>query len=219
MFMPANSAVGQATEKKPTSEPAPQHRLRAEAVGLAHDHGEQRRGHVGADVEQPRAVAHQRGALDIRADHDARAVDQVEHRDVERVAQLHEARALVGAVGVDRAGEVMRIVGDHAHRPALDADEGGDDADAELRPQSPARSPCRRSCAGSRACRRGAGDSPESTMPQLALVVRLPMLAIAPWKYERYFFTVSTASTSSLTRMSTTPFGTWNDIGPTSSGV
>ncbi len=29
---------------------------------------------------------------------------------------------------------------------------------------------------------------------------------------------MSTASNSSLTRMSTTPFGTWNDIGPTSSG-
>ena len=54
-------------------------------------------------------------------------------RDVERVAELHEARALVGAVGIDRAREMMRIVGDHAHRPAFDADEGGDDADAELR--------------------------------------------------------------------------------------
>ena len=49
--------------------------------------------------------------------------DQVEHRDVEGVAQLQEARALVGAVGIDRAGEVMRIVRDHAHRPAFDADE------------------------------------------------------------------------------------------------
>ena len=40
-----------------------------------------------------------------------------------------------------------------------------------------------------------------------------------PWKYDRYLFVTSTASSSSLTRMSTTPFGTWNDIGPTSSGV
>ena len=34
--------------------------------------------------------------------------------------------------GVDRAGQVVRVVGDHAHRLALDADEGGDHADAEL---------------------------------------------------------------------------------------
>ena len=43
--------------------------------------------------------------------------------------------------------------------------------------------------------------------------------ATGPWKYDRYFFATRTASASSLTRMSTTPLGTWNDIGPTSSGV
>ena len=56
-------------------------------------------------------------------------------------------------------------------------------------------------------------------VPQLPLVVAPPTAAIAPWKYERYFFAASTAANSSFTRMSTTPFGTWNDIGPTSSGV
>ena len=45
------------------------------------------------------------------------------HRDVEGVAQLHEARRLVGAVAVDRAAEVHRVVGDDADGPALDADE------------------------------------------------------------------------------------------------
>ena len=44
-------------------------------------------------------------------------------RQVEGVAELHEARGLVGAVGVDRAAEMLRIVGDQADRPALDADE------------------------------------------------------------------------------------------------
>ena len=43
--------------------------------------------------------------------------------------------------------------------------------------------------------------------------------AMAPWKYPRYFFATTTAAFSSFTRMSTTPFGTWKDIGPTSSGV
>ena len=34
-----------------------------------------------------------------------------------------------------------------------------------------------------------------------------------------YLRAICTASASSLTRMSTTPLGTWNDMGPTSSGV
>ena len=58
-------------------------------------------------------------------------VAQEQHRQVERVAQLHEARRLVGAVAVDRAAEVHRVVGDDAERPPLDAGERGDHAGAE----------------------------------------------------------------------------------------
>ena len=76
----------------------------------------------------------QGGLLVVRTDHDPRAVHQAEHRDVEGVAELQEAGALVRAVGIDRAGQVMRVVRDHSHRPPLDPDEGGDHADPELRP-------------------------------------------------------------------------------------
>ncbi len=81
-------------------------------------------------------------------------------RQVERVAQLHEARRLVAGVGVDRAAQVARVVGDQPERPALDAHQRGDDADAEVGPQfehralvgQRRRSPCarRRRAAGSR---------------------------------------------------------------------
>ena len=62
-------------------------------------------------------------------------VAQEQDRQVERVAELHEARRLVGAVAVDRAGEMRRVVGDDAERPALDARERGHHAGAEAAPQ------------------------------------------------------------------------------------
>ena len=68
-------------------------------------------------------------------DHDPGRVAQHEERDVEGVAQLHEAGRLVGAVAVDGAGEVVRVVGDHADRPALDAEQRGDHAEPEAAAQ------------------------------------------------------------------------------------
>jgi len=46
--------------------------------------------------------------------------------------QLHEARGLVGAVAVDRAAEVARVVRDDAERMPFDADERGHHAEAEV---------------------------------------------------------------------------------------
>ena len=93
-------------------------------------------------------------------------VGEEQQRQVERVAQLHEARRLVGAVGVDRAAEMGRVVGDDAERPAVDARERGDDPGAEAAPQlerlvaAARRSPCgRRRCAcGWRGSGRAAGS-------------------------------------------------------------
>ncbi len=67
-----------------------------------------------------------------------------EQREVEGVAELHEARRLVGAVAVDRPGEVDRVVGDHADRAALDARERGDHAGAEVAAELEHRIRCRR---------------------------------------------------------------------------
>ena len=62
-------------------------------------------------------------------------VAEEQHRQVEGVAELEEAGRLVGAVGVDGAGQVHGVVGDHAHRPALDADQRGDHPEPEGGPQ------------------------------------------------------------------------------------
>ena len=72
-----------------------------------------------------------RRALGIGTDHEAGRVAQRERWQAEGVAQLHEARGLVGAVGVDRAAQVRRIVGDHAERPPFDAGERRHHAGAE----------------------------------------------------------------------------------------
>lgn len=52
--------------------------------------------------------------LDLGPHHDSRRVTQIEQRDVERIANLHETRTVVSAVRVDGAAEVHGIVGDHA---------------------------------------------------------------------------------------------------------
>ena len=56
-------------------------------------------------------------------------------RDIERVAQLHEARGLVGAVAIDRARQMHRIVRDQPERPTLDSDQRGDHPEAEVAAQ------------------------------------------------------------------------------------
>ena len=65
--------------------------------------------------------------LDLRADHEAGHVLQEHERDVERVADLDEARGLVGGVVVEDAAEVLRLVGDDPRRAAADAREARDD--------------------------------------------------------------------------------------------
>ena len=76
-------------------------------------------------------MAHGRGALGVGADHEAGRVAEEQHGQLERVAQLQEARRLVGAVGVDRAAEVGGIVGEHPERAAVEARERADHAGAE----------------------------------------------------------------------------------------
>ena len=69
--------------------------------------------------------------LDLRADHEAGHVLQEDERDVEGVAEVDEARRLVGGVVLEDAAELLRLVGDDADRPAAEAREAGDD---RLRP-------------------------------------------------------------------------------------
>ncbi len=136
----------------------------------------------------------------------------VSHRNrtghVEGVAELHEAGGLVGPVAVDGPAQVRRVVGEDAHRPALDAGQGRDHARRRSRGGARApsrcrpgrRSPCarRRRGGGSRGWRGAAGAGR-----------RTPTRSTGPWKYDRYCLAAATASASSATAMSTTPLGTW----------
>ena len=58
---------------------------------------------------------------------EARHVDKGHERDVEGVAEAHEARALVGSVDVQSAGHHLRLVGDHAHWLAVEMGESDHD--------------------------------------------------------------------------------------------
>ena len=103
-------------------EAAAGHGLGAEAVALAQDDRAGRHGDVGAGDEQAADVADQRRLLGLGTHHDPGRVAEEEQRQVEGVAELHEARGLVGPVGVDGPGQVHRVVGDDAHRAPLDPD-------------------------------------------------------------------------------------------------
>ena len=50
-----------------------------------------------------------------------RAIHESEHRQVEGVAETHEARDLVARLNVQDPGQVQRLVGHHAHREAVQA--------------------------------------------------------------------------------------------------
>ena len=102
------------------------HRLGAEAVAAAQDHGDQRHAQGRAGDQQAGGVADQAGRLGLGADHHPRGVDQRDDGQAEGVAELQEAGRLVGGVAGDRAGHVAGVVGDHAERATLDAGEGGD---------------------------------------------------------------------------------------------
>ena len=76
-------------------------------------------------------MAHRRRALRRRPHHEARRVAQEQHRQLERIAQLQKARRLVRRVRVDRATQVLRVVGHHAQRAAVDARQRRQHARAE----------------------------------------------------------------------------------------
>ena len=80
-------------------------------------------------------VADHAGFLDGRADHEAGRVAQAHDGQIEGVAELHEARALVAGLYVEGAAEMGWVVGDETHRPALYAHERGDHAVAPVAPK------------------------------------------------------------------------------------
>jgi hypothetical protein len=75
---------------------------------------------LGVGVEQLGAVPDDPAVLLVGAGQEPGHVDEGEDRDVERVAEPHEAGGLLGAVDVEHPGEVGGLVADDAHRAAVD---------------------------------------------------------------------------------------------------
>ena len=67
-----------------------------------------------------------------RARQEARHVLEGDQRDVERVAEPHEARAFHRRVDVERAGEHRRLVRDDADRPPVEPREADEDVPREV---------------------------------------------------------------------------------------
>ena len=109
------------------------HHHRAEAVGLAQRDLELRAWSPCVCAAYIRAPLAQ-DALPLRraAGHHARVVGQEDERQVERVGDGDEVRGLVGAVGVDGAGQHQRLVRDDRDRVAAEAGERADERRAEV---------------------------------------------------------------------------------------
>ena len=111
------------------------HRDRAQAVRLAQHDREKRYAQVRADQEHPARMAHERRLLDLRPHHDSWRVAEEEDGQVERVAELHEARRFVRRIRIDRPAEVRRVVRDDSHRPPFDPHKRGHRAEPKPHPQ------------------------------------------------------------------------------------
>ena len=109
------------------------HHVVAGAVGLADHDGHLRHRRPRDRVEHLRPVADDPGVLDLRADHEPGHVLEEDERDREGVAEVDEARRLVGRVVLEDAAELLRLVGDDPDRLAAEAGEAGDDRLRELR--------------------------------------------------------------------------------------
>lgn len=127
-------------------------------------------------------VPHGGGGFGLRSHHEAWRVAQREHREPECIAQLEKPGGLVRSGSVDRAAEVARVVGDDTDRPALNADQRGDDPLAESGPELQHRS--------------GVGERLDN---RSNVVDAEPVLR----KYDRYRFAAATAASSSATALST----------------
>ena len=105
---------------------APAHVQVGLAIALAHDQADL--GHRGVDqrLQVVHDLARHALVLGLHAHHEAGGVRHQQDRQVEGVAQHDELGGLVAGRPVDRAALVQGIAGDHAHRPAAEAQEGGE---------------------------------------------------------------------------------------------
>ena len=100
--------------------------LPGDAVELADDHGQPRHPRAQRGAEHLGAGAHDALPLLFRPHHEARLVGEVDHRQVEGVAQLQEADHLGAGGHVHGAAEALGVVDHHPHRIAVHAGQADD---------------------------------------------------------------------------------------------
>ena len=132
------------------------------AVRLAHHDAQARHGRRAVRVHELGAVADHAAPLEVAARLEAGRVDERDDREVEGVAPRDEPRRLARRLDVERAGPLLRLVGDDADRPAVEAGERGDEVRCVLRAaaRGTSRRRRRRRSRRARRTRRSAGPGP-----------------------------------------------------------
>src|SRR5438876_9720418 len=103
------------------------------SVRLAGDHGQLGHRRLAVGVEQLRAVLDDAAVLLGRPGQESRDVDERHQRDVEAVAEPHEARRLDRRVDVETPGQVGGLVGHDPHRATAQAPEPDNNVGREVR--------------------------------------------------------------------------------------
>ncbi len=118
---------GREREREIAADVLGRHDVVGAAVGLAGDDGQLGDRRLGEGVEQLGAVTDDAAPLLRGAGEKSRDVDEGDERNVEAVAEAHEARGLHRGVDVEAPGQVRRLIGDDSDRPAVEPGEGDDD--------------------------------------------------------------------------------------------
>src|SRR5690606_16688999 len=103
-----------------------------DAEGFFHDHagpGDDR--HDGRRNSRS-AIFDRALFLRLRANHEARLIDEIHNGKVKGVAKLDKAADLLGRFRAHRAGVEFAVIGDHADAVAIEPREGRDQTGAEM---------------------------------------------------------------------------------------
>ena len=92
-----------------------------DAKGIAHDDGAPGNGGLVDRGHRAHAVTDGGGLLGLEPDHEARAIHQIDHRQMEGLGEVDPANDLLAGVRRPRSAVVEGIAGQHQYRPAFAA--------------------------------------------------------------------------------------------------
>src|SRR5258706_14232578 len=107
---------------------AARHCLRSQAITLSEHDREDRNAERCADIEHARDATDEGGLLRLRPHHESRRVAKRNHRQIESIAKLKEARRFVGAWGINRSPEMQGIFANKTERPPFNPAQPGEQA-------------------------------------------------------------------------------------------